>query len=200
MKQPPEADPTLALIDAVLHDLSLRSAMYIGRRREDGDVRTFVIQTGEEGRHRLNLPDLKSDASIEAVVAEAQAHLEDVLGAPVPLCPRHDHALRGRAANGTLTWLCPAGEWQCALGDYEELTWPQLDISSLAPILSRRLKRRGTFPAVRTIGVHKSDGKLVADFGVTEISDELLKILTEVAAPLPVTTHEAPATLIRVGY
>ncbi len=98
------------------------------------------------------------------MVTQAQAHLADVLGAPVPLCPRHDHALRGRAANGTLTWVRPAEEWQCALGDYEELTWPQLDVGSLAPILLRRLKRRGGFPAVRTIGVRKSDGKPVAEF------------------------------------
>ena len=152
---------------------------------------------GEEGRHRLNLPDLESDASIEAVVGEAHAHLADVLGAPVPLRPQHDHALRGRAANRTVTWICPAGEWQCALGDYEELTWPQLDVGSLAPILSRRLERHGTFPAVRTIGVRKSEGKLVADFGVTEISDQLLKSLTEVAAALPVSTHEETATMIR---
>ncbi len=199
MKRPPEADPKLALIDAVLHDLALRGTMYVGRRREDGDAGTFVIQTGEEGRRRLSLPDLESNASIEAVVGEAQAHLEDVFGAPVPLCPRHDHALRGRAAEGTLTWICPAGEWQCALGDYEELTWPQLDVDSLAPILLRRLERRGTFPAVRTIGVRKSGGKLVADFGVTEISNQLLEILTSVAAPLPVRTHEEPATMIRLA-
>ncbi len=199
MKQSPEDDPQLALIDAVLRDLSLRSAMYVGRRRDEGDTSTFVIQTGEEGRHRLNIPDLNSDASIEAVVVKAQTHLENVTGAPVPICPRHDHALLPHATNGTLTWVCPAGEWQCTLGDYEELTWPQLDVDSLAPILSRRLQRRGSFPAVRTIGVRTEDGKLVADFGVGAITDELRQILTEVAAPLPMTTHDAPDTLIRVG-
>ena len=199
MKAPPQDDPRLAFIDAVLHDLSLRSPMYVGRRQEEGDARTFVIQTGEEGRHRLNMPDLASDPSIEAVVAEAQAHLRDVLGAPVPRCPRHNHALLARATNGTLTWVCPAGEWQCTLGDYEERTWPQLDVTSLAPILSRRLHRRGTFPAVRSIGVRTTDGKLIADFGVTAMTDELLQTLTEVAAPLPITTHHAPDTMIRVA-
>lgn len=199
MKQPPEHDPSLALIDAVIHDLSLRSTMYVGRRRDEGDAHTFVIQTGEEGRHRLNIPDVNSDASIEAVVSEAQAYLKNVLGAPVPLCPHHNHALLANANNGTLTWSCPDGEWQCALGDYEELTWPQLDVDSLAPILSRRLHRRGTFPAVRTIGVRTADGKLLADFGVTAITEELRRILIEVAAPLPITTHDAPDTMIRVA-
>jgi hypothetical protein len=199
MKQPLEDDPQLALIDAVLDDLSLRSAMYVGRRRDEGGASTFVIQTGEEGRYRLNNPDLSSDASIEAVVAEAQTHLENIIGAPVPICPRHDHALVPRATNGTLTWVCPAGQWQCPLGDYEQLTWPQLDINSLAPILSRRLHRRGAFPTVRTISVHTTDGELVADFGVTAITDELRRTLTEVAAPLPMTTHDTPDTMIRVG-
>jgi hypothetical protein len=94
MKQPPETDPTLALIDAVLQYLSLRSAMYIGRRREHGEIRTFVIQTGEEGRHRLNLPDLKSDASIEAVVTEAwpQLDINDNNAVPAPVPPDDEPA------------------------------------------------------------------------------------------------------------
>jgi hypothetical protein len=123
-----------------------------------------------------------SDESIEAAVAQAQAHLADVLGARAAV-PTTRPPLRGRAANGTLTWVCPAGEWQCALGDYEELTWPQLDVGSLAPILLRRLKRRGGFPAVRTIGVRKSDGKLVAEFGVTEINAPTARGLRPIFSP-----------------
>jgi hypothetical protein len=132
MKERSERDPVLRLIDAVLGDLAVRSEMYIGRRREDGGDESFVLQTGEDGRLRLALPDRASDASIEGVVAEAQAYLGDVLGAPVPLCPRHHHPLVGSAAHGRLTWVCPEGSWQCALGDYEELTWPQDDVASLA--------------------------------------------------------------------
>lgn len=88
---PPERDPRLRLVDAVLNDLTTRSAMYVGRRLEDGDADTFVIQTGSEGRFQLSLPDLNSDASIEAVVAEAQAHLSTSL------------ACRCRCARGTCT-------------------------------------------------------------------------------------------------
>jgi hypothetical protein len=32
--------------------------MYVARRKEDGDKDTMVIQTGEEGRLRLRLPDM----------------------------------------------------------------------------------------------------------------------------------------------
>jgi hypothetical protein len=101
-----------------------------------------------------------------AAVAAAQTHLEHVLGVPVPLCPEHDHALAGVASDGNLRWVCPDGAWECALGEYEERTWPQLDVTSLAPILSRRLQQRGTFPAVRTIAVARLGDERVADFGV----------------------------------
>lgn len=174
-----ERTPALILVDAVLTDLAVRSAMYVARRREEGDARTFVIQTGEEGRRRLDLPDPDSDASVMTCVAAAQRHLGEVLGAPVPLCPVHDHALVGLTSGGDLRWVCPDGVWECALGDYEEQTWPQTDVSSLAPILSRRLRRRGVFGAVRSIGVARSGDELVADYGVAEVTDELLQVLAE---------------------
>lgn len=192
-------DPQLQLVDAVLTDLAVRTGRFVGRRAKDGDRETFVIQTGEEGRLRLELPDLRSDRSIEAMVTQAQAHLTQRLGDPVPLCPLHDHPLVGASVDGRLRWRCPDGQWECALGDYEEQTWPQLDVPSLAPILSRRLRRRGSFPEVRTIGVTRSGDQLVADFGLVEVNDELLGVLADVAAPLPVTTHESPNVMIRVG-
>ena len=111
VKQPPDDDPMLRSIDAVLDDMAVQKGMYVGRRPEDGDASTFVIQFGEEGRLRLELPDLSSDTSIEAVVAEAQARLSEVLRTPAPLCPRHEHALLPSASAGQLGWVCPDGEW-----------------------------------------------------------------------------------------
>jgi hypothetical protein len=46
-QQPAEDDPVLRLIDAVLGDLAVRGGMYVGRRPEDGDAATFLIQFGE---------------------------------------------------------------------------------------------------------------------------------------------------------
>jgi hypothetical protein len=86
MKEAPERAPVPVLVDAVLGDLAVRSAMYVARRREDGDAGTCVIQTGEEGRLRLVLPDVDSDTSVMAFIVAAQTHLEHVLGVPVPLC------------------------------------------------------------------------------------------------------------------
>lgn len=199
MREPPKGDRVLRLIDAVLGDLAVRSGMYVGRRGQEGDDQTFVIQTGEEGRLRLGLPDLTSDASIEAVVAEAQARLGEVLGAPVPLCPRHQHALVGVASGGQLAWRCPESSWRCPLGDYEEVTWPQLDIENkLAPILSRRLDRRGISGWV-TLGVRRTENGLVAEFGVPEMHVELTRALRDAAAPLPVNLHHDDGLKLRVG-
>ena len=178
----------LRLIDAVLGDIAVRGGMYVGRRPEDGDAVTFVIQFGEEGRLRLGLPDLSSDASVEAVVADAQARLLEVLGTPVPLCPRHEHALAPRALAGQLGWVCPDGEWQCSVGDYAELAWPQFDLDVLAPILVGRLQRRGMRGWI-TLGVKATERGPVADFGVPEMSDELARALGDAAAPLPVMFH-----------
>jgi hypothetical protein len=187
MQKSCDGDPTLRLIDALLGAMAVRSAMYVGRRREDGDAETFVIQTGEEGRFRLRLPDPTSDASLQALVAAAQDHLVEVLRAPVPLCPRHAHALLGMVSGGQLTWVCPAGEWECALGDYAERTWPQLDLDSgLAPILAARLQRRGITGWV-TLGVKVTERGPVAEFGVRQMSDELTRALRDAAAPLPAT-------------
>jgi hypothetical protein len=188
-QQPAEDNPVLRLIDAVLGDLAVRGGMYVGRRPEDGDAATFVIQFGEEGRLRLGLPDLSSDTSIEAVVAEAQARLIEVLGAPVPLCPRHEHALLPRALTGHLGWVCPDGAWGCPLGDYAELAWPHFDLDALAPILAGRLQRRGIKDWI-TLGVKATERGPVADFGVPEMSVELARPLRDAAAPLPVMFHQ----------
>lgn len=198
MRQQTERDPALALIDRVLVDAAVRSRMYVARRREDGDDESFVIQTGEEGRKRLALPDHTCDPSIERLVAAVQAHLGDVLNQPVPRCPEHEHALVGTASGGRLTWVCPDGQWRCDLGRYEEMTWPQRELGArLGPILMRRLNRYGASRAVRSIAVRDLDGELVADFGVTEATSELLNKLAMAAAPLPMRTHYSPDVMIR---
>jgi hypothetical protein len=197
VKEPLASDPVLQLVDAVLRDLSAGRAVYVGRRSQDGDAETFVVQTGEDGRLRLSLPDLESDESIEAAVADAQAHIGEVLGKPVPSCPVHDHALVGRAQEGRWVWACPEGAWSCALGDYEELIWPRLDVRGLAPALGRRLERRGITGVVR-LGVSKGEDGLVAEFGVPKISAELTQALRDAAAPLPVSVDEDPGRMIRV--
>ena len=194
MTRSPSHESVLWFVDAVLRDLSVRTGMYVGRRSSDEDAETFVIQAGEEGRRRLSWPDLDADQSMEAVVAQAQAY-----------SPGYS-ARRCRSARYTNTpswggfavgrsWLCPEGGWSCRLGDYEELTWPQLDVASLAPILSQRLQRWGINGV--SVGVRRTEQGLIADFGVREVSSELTQALRDAAAPLPVSVHKRSLRLLR---
>jgi hypothetical protein len=192
-----ETDPVLRFVDTLLSDLSARSVMFVGRRPQDGDGSTFVIQTGEEGRCRLSLPNVGLPISIEQVAAAAQAHLERALSEPVPRCPLHGHSLDARAQGVGLEWVCPDGESRCELGDYEERTWPQLDGPSLAPILSRRLARRG-IGSIATIGLRQTDHRLTAHFGVSQVTLELVEKLRDAAAPVPIDVHREPRRFIRV--
>jgi hypothetical protein len=135
--------------------------------------------------------------SIEQVAAAAQAHLERALSQPVPMCSLHGHALDARAQGTALEWVCPDGEWRCELGDYEERTWPQLDGPSLAPILSRRLGRRG-IGSITIIAVRQTDHRLTAHFGMSQVTPELVEKLRDAAAPLPIEVHHEPRRFIRV--
>lgn len=184
-----QEDPVLQLIDAVLRDLSARGRMYVGRRRQEENAETFMIQAGEDGRHRLPWPELDSDASIEAVVADAQAYLGQILDVPLPLCPLHHHSLVGKAREGVLVWECPDGQWSCALGDYADATWPQLDVKSLAPTLCRRIQRRGITGWV-TLGVTQTANGSLVELSVEKVTPELTRALQDAAAPLPVSLRE----------
>src|ERR1022692_4438192 len=156
------SNPVLEIVDRVLGDLALRDRMFVGRRPEAGETATIVIQAGEEGRHRLALPELGSVESIETFMADAQAHLGEVIGQPVPRCPRHDHALVGEASGREVAWVCPDGEWRCVVGNYEECTWPpELDAGNMAAALSSRLTRRG-IAGVRRVGFRRRNGEWVA--------------------------------------
>lgn len=176
----------LEMIDAVLGDLALRDRMFVGRRPEAGEAATIVIQTGEDGRHRIALPKFGSRESIETFMSEAQAHLGEVFGQPVPRCPRHDHALVGEASGRQIAWVCPDGEWRCAVGDYEECAWPpELDDGNMAAALSSRLTRR-QIAGVRRIGGARRDGEWVAQLGIWPMDDTLIENIRRAAAPIAV--------------
>jgi hypothetical protein len=136
-----DAEADLTLADQVLGDLAPRGGMYVARRKEDGDQETMVIQTGEEGRHRLRLPDMSSPTSIERFIAEAQTHLEQVFGQPLPGCLAHEHALRGVVEGGQVWWVCPDGGWRCQLGDYDDLNWPPTPDERPGDVVKALVKR-----------------------------------------------------------
>jgi hypothetical protein len=168
--------------------------MSVGRRPEEGDWITVVIQTGEDGRYRIAPPDPRSPEEVERFMAEAQTHLSDVYGRPVPRCPHHDHALIGSTTGREPAWVCRQDGWRCPVGAYEELTWPpELSAGSMAAALSARLERRGIRGVIR-IGFERRNGDWVATVGVLRIEPKLIDVIKGAAAPIAVDVwdHEGP--------
>lgn len=182
-----EAAALLELVDRVLGDLAPRDGMFVGRRDRDGDATTIVIQTGGDGRYRLSQFDLTSPQGVEAFIAEAQAHLEEVFHRPLPLCPPHGHALIGQVREGEVYWVCPEGAWRCKVGEYEERTWPSdWDAGNMAAALAARLGRRG-INGWRSIGFGKRGGDWIARVGLWSMDRELMDRIVEAASPIEVT-------------
>jgi hypothetical protein len=176
----------LDLVDRVLCDLAPRDGMFVGRRDRDEDESSVVIQTGEEGRYRLSVPNVASPGSVEEFIAEAQAHLDEVFDRPLPPCPVHGHALIGQMRAGKITWVCPQGAWRCRLGDYEEQTWPpELDAGNMAAALAARLGRRG-INGWRRLGFDRQAGGWTARIGLWPMDAELMERIAEAARPIPV--------------
>jgi hypothetical protein len=195
----PADDGVLEIVDRVLGDLRLRDRMFTARRPDPVRPETIVIQTGEEGRHSVPAPHLDQPGSVETFIAAAQAHLREVYGQPVPLCPRHDHALVGNATGTTIEWVCPDGPWSCPLGDYEESIWPTgLAAGHLAAALCARLDRRGV-TGVRLVGCVERDGRWIAQVGIWPMTQSIIDAVTEAAAPIQVEVEPCEDVFIRVA-
>lgn len=192
-------DGVLEIVDRVLGDLRLRDRMFTARRPDPARPDVIVIQTGEEGRHSLPAPNLDQPGTVETFIAAAQAHLREVYGQPVPLCPRHNHALVGRVTGATIEWVCPDGAWSCPLGDYEESTWPTgLASGHLAAALCARLDRRGV-PGVRRVGCVEQDGQWIAQVGIWPMNQPIIDAVADAAAPIQVEVEPCQDVLIRVA-
>jgi hypothetical protein len=188
-------DQGFELIDQLIDDLSATEiVMFVGRRADEGDHRSFVVQTGEDGRCRIPLPDIDDPRSVVECAERLQKLLAELAGRPLPRCPleHHDHALRPEIASGRLSWLCPEGTWCCRVGDYLDASWPQASVP-LAPLLMRRIQLRGLAgpeSGLRTLSVTENDDTPVAVIGVEQKTDALVAAFEAVAAPLQVEVHE----------
>jgi hypothetical protein len=192
-------DGILEIADRVLGDLRLRDRMFTARRPDPTRPGVIVIQTGEEGRHAVTAPNLDQPGSVETFIAAAQAHLREIYGQPVPLCPAHDHALVGQVTSSTIEWACPDGAWSCLLGDYEESTWPTgLTSGHLAAALCARLERRGV-AGVRRVGCVERDGQWIAQLGIWPMSQPVIDAVANAAAPIQIEVEPCQDVLIRVA-
>ncbi len=188
-------DQGFELIDQLIDDLSRTEiVMFIGRRADEGDYRSFVVQTGGDGRWRIPLPDIDDPRSVMECAEQLQKLLTEIAGRTLPRCPLedHDHALRPGMASGRLGWLCPESTWSCKVGDYLEASWPQASVP-LAPLLMRRIQLHGLAgpeSGFRALSVTVDDDTRVAVIGVEHKTDALVAAFEALAAPLQVKVHE----------
>ncbi len=134
--------------------------------------------------------ELRDDGPLArvAVAERVQAHIDAAWEVALPPCPDHRVGLRpGRAAGDAIRWRCPQRDVDCAVGDYDELLWPARagDERQAAPLLARRLRRRGV-TGLNHFGV--TDGVVRAS--VHEGADE--EALRAAAAPLVVEIEWVP--------
>jgi hypothetical protein len=177
----------------VLVDLALPDGMFVGRRVGASAPGKVLIQSGEEGRYELTLPDIASLDSVEEFVSRLQAHVSTVYGKPVPTCPVHDHPLVCRAVGGAVSWMCPDGDWRSPIGEYDEHNWPpaDLDAEGVPDAVIRRIARRD-IDEVRELHPERREDGWVVHVGVWPMSDSLTDRLREAAAPIAVEVHPQP--------
>jgi hypothetical protein len=194
-----EDDERLRFVDTVLYDLAFGGGITGGvgvmRRPAEDAPGLVMIQSGEEGRLELALPDLTVPDTIVAFVGELQAHVIEVQGEPRPDCPSHPsaHALACRAVADEILWVCPEGDWRCPLGQYDELNWPPADLGAeIVPgrVFDRLARRK--IPEFRAAHGERRDGRWIVCIGVWPMSDTIVARLGEIAAPVDVEVYPEP--------
>jgi hypothetical protein len=188
-------NPVLQFVDLVLYDLAFGGPMFVGRRAGAAAPGRVMIQSGEEGRRELALPDLSSPKSVETFVAELQAYVSDVHNAPMPACPAesHDHALVCRSADGAVRWECPNAEWSSPIGEYDERNWPPTDLDgeNIPDRAMTRIGRRDIDALREALPERRKDGWVIR-VGVWPVTDEGAAQLREIAAPVAVEVYPQP--------
>ena len=196
---PSDHEHVLEIVDRVLGDLRRRDRMFTARRPDAKRPDVTVIQTGDDGRYALPAPSLEQPETLETFIAALQAHLHEVYGQPVPLCPKHDHGLVAHVDGSEIEWVCPHGVWSCPLGDYEENTWPPaLGAGDLAAALVARLARRGV-TGWRRIGCLERDGDWIAQVGIWPMDQPTIDAIIQAAAPIAVEVEPCQDVFIRVA-
>lgn len=125
-------------------------------------------------------------------VCRLQAHLDVVLGQPVPRCPAHNVGLTPTRVGNEMTWTCPEGDFRCEVGEYELTAfWPPTQGDQwAAPLLAKRFHRYGVVGLSR-FRLDDHDGQLVARVAARPEADE--EAVRTAASPLLVELSRVPA-------
>ncbi len=101
----------------------------------DGPTADFVLSQGLRARI--------------VIVEQIQQFVGAEWEVGIPPCPDHGTALQPVSQGDAVRWQCPAGDIDCAVGDYRELLWPPRTEDDPAPLLGDRWHRRGVFGVVQ---------------------------------------------------
>lgn len=125
--------------------------------------------------------------------AQLQAFLDVELGRPVPPCPGHLVGLVPCRVGDAVHWRCPAGDFQCRVGDYQDALWPPSpdeESHRIGPMLAGRFSRR-RLGGIHSFGVELRDGRWVAKIKLRPDADQAA--IRAAADPLLIETEQAPA-------
>ena len=123
--------------------------------------------------------------------ARLQAFLDLELDRPVPPCPVHGGGLAPVRVDEVVRWRCPAGDFECRVGAYQDALWPPgPNEEQIAPMLARRFARR-QLTGIHSFGVQRCADRWVAKIKVRPDADE--RAIRAAAAPIRVELEQADA-------
>jgi hypothetical protein len=179
--------PGLDWLAALFSDLGIRAPHGISWSADRAEL-PLLVEVGLADGPSMKV-ELRNDSPLArmAVAERVQAHIDAAWDVGLPPCPDHRIGMRLVRADSVIHWRCPECDVACAVGDYDELLWPPRagDEQQAAPLLARRLRRRGVTGLGR-FGV--TDGVVRAS--VHEGADE--GALRAAAAPLVVEIEWVP--------
>jgi hypothetical protein len=192
-------DDVVDWIQELFDDCSFRAPFGIGWHldRSEPPLTAFVTPADcSTAQVALSRDDLLGRISF---AARLQAFLDVELDRPVPPCPVHAVGLAVVRVDDVVYWRCPAGDFQCRLGEYQDALWPPApteDRHRVGPMLARRFDRRRV-TGIHSFGVELRDGRWLAKIMVRPHADE--GAVRAAADPVSVELeHVAAVSTIRV--
>jgi hypothetical protein len=167
-------DDLVVWIQGLFDDCSCRAPFGIGwdlDRSEPPVTATVTPADCSSARIVLARDDLLERINF---AARLQAFLDVELDRPVPLCPVHRVGLGAVRVGDAVHWCCPAGDFQCRVGAYQEALWPPSpdeDPHRIGPMLARRFRCR-RLAGIHSFGVELRQRRWVAKMKLRPDADE----------------------------
>ena len=183
-------DDLVVWMQGLFDDCSVRAPFGIGwdlNRAEAPLIATVTPADRSTARIMLSRDDTLGRINF---AARLQAFLAVELDRPVRPCPVHRVCLTPVRVDQLVHWRCPACDFGCRVGDYQDALWPpgpDEDPGRIGPMLSRRLGRPRV-TGIRSFGVERREDRWVAKVKMRPEADAVA--LRAAAAPILVEVDE----------